>query len=106
MKQKTILFFFALLLCSCSAHQISFSVPPAKGMSNKMHFSIGVYASDSLINYPYFAIPTGGLCTRHEYQLNLGKGIISAISQGIAGVCDSVVTVSYTHLTLPTNREV
>jgi hypothetical protein len=63
-------------------------------VANKSHFVIGIYAPDSVINYTYQATLSGGLCKGHEFQLNIGQGILAALRQGCAAICDSIIMLS------------
>jgi hypothetical protein len=91
---RYLLFFMLTFFCGCSSHQISFSVPPAQGVSKKLSFRIGIYIPDSLAHYTTQAILTGGLCEGHEFQLYIGNGILNATLEGAKSICDNVIMLS------------
>ena len=72
--------------------------PPGAGKGTQAKYLV-----KKLGNYQ---ISTGDML-REEIQKNseIGKRIVSDMDNGNF-VSDKIVTVSYTHLTLPTNREV
>ncbi|MFI5263308.1 MAG: hypothetical protein ACHQM6_02200 [Candidatus Kapaibacterium sp.] len=85
-----------LLFWGCSAHQISFHVPPSENIQNRLPFWIAISVPDSTENLTFPSTLSGGLCEGHEYQLHIGKGMIDAIREGFRSVCDSVVLFSST----------
>src|SRR5690349_16591826 len=89
----TALFFF--YGCS-SSHQIPFSVLPVQSAAKKRPFAIGIYAPDTLKNYTQGATLSGGVCKGHEFQLNIGNGILAAMQQGLGSIFDSVIFFSTT----------